>query len=99
MRSKYMLLPASTKITPLQRVRHGTRFAIACYWFFLFASILATLWSGCDVHAQEQSGAGLSQTSATSAPPPVPNDAPTDAALAQARSAVQAGSFSSAEAI
>jgi Flp pilus assembly protein TadD len=99
MRSKYMLLPASTKITPLQRVRHGTRFAIACYWFFLFASILATLWSGCDVHAQEQSGAGLSQNSATSAPPPVPNDAPTDAALAQARSAVQAGSFSSAEAI
>src|SRR5258708_36129223 len=100
---KYILLPASTKIlTPLQSERYWSRFRITCYWFFLFVCILSALWRGCDVQAQEQSGADLSQNSAPSAlpqsvlPQSVPHDArtePADAWLARARTEVQAGSF------
>jgi tetratricopeptide (TPR) repeat protein len=101
---KYILLPTSTKIsTPLPSERHRSRFGIACYWFLWFVCILPAWWRGCDVHAQEQSGASLPQNPASSAlPQPVPHDAPTeamDALLAQARTAVQAGSFSGAEAM
>ena len=101
---KYILLPASTKIlTPLQSERHWSRFRITCYWFFLFVCILPALWRGCDVQAQEQSGADLSQNSAPSAlPPSAPHDSPTepaDAWLARARTALRAGSSSSAEAM
>src|SRR6266851_526371 len=101
---KYILLPASTKIlTPLQSERHWSRFRITCYWFFLFVCILPALWRGCDVQAQEQSGADLSQNSAPSAlPQSAPHDAPTepaDAWLARARTALRAGSSSSAEAM
>jgi tetratricopeptide (TPR) repeat protein len=101
---KYILLPASTNIlTPLQSERYWSRFRITCYWFFLFVCILSALWRGCDVQAQEQSGADLSRNSAPSAlPQSVPHDArtePADAWLARARTEVQAGSFSSAEAM
>jgi tetratricopeptide (TPR) repeat protein len=101
---KDILLAAFTKIlTPLQSERPWSRFRITWYCFFLFVCILPTLRRGCDVQAQEQSGADLSQNSAPSALPQLaPHDAPTEPAdpwLARARTAVQAGSFSSAEAM
>jgi tetratricopeptide (TPR) repeat protein len=101
---KHILLPEPKKIPhPLPAERCRSRFGIACYWFLLSVCICPALWRECVVHAQEQSGAGLSQNSASSTlPQPVPLDlhtGPADALLAQARTAVQAGSFSSADAM
>jgi tetratricopeptide (TPR) repeat protein len=73
---------------------HLSRFGIVCYWFLLLFYILLPWWGG--LHAQAQSPA-------SSAPPPsAPHDAqtgPTDALLTQARTEIQAGSFSSADAM
>jgi tetratricopeptide (TPR) repeat protein len=112
MRFKHIVLPASTKIrVSLSGERHRGRVGIACDWLLLLVCIIPALWRGCDVHAQQQSraqsgaqsGAGLSpNTSLPAAPQPAPHGAPSaamDALLAQARAAVQAGSFSSAEAM
>jgi Flp pilus assembly protein TadD len=55
---------------------------------FLFLCSLAIGW-GCNLHAQEQSAAGLPLSPPSSEPAP----------LAQARTAIEAGSFSNAEAV
>jgi len=80
---------------------HRSRFGKVCYWFLLFFCILPPWWRGCNAHGQEQPS--LSQSSASSPlPPSAPHDAqtgPGDALLTQARTAIQAGSFSSADAM
>jgi tetratricopeptide (TPR) repeat protein len=101
---KYTLLPSAIKLVPpLRGESCGGRFGVA-YWLLLFVCIFCifpTVWLEGNVHGQEQTGVGLSQNSASSAlPQSTPSDAgtePTDAWLAQARAAVQAGSFLSAE--
>jgi tetratricopeptide (TPR) repeat protein len=80
---------------------HRIRFGIVCYWFLLLLCILPPWWRGC--YAQEQPGDSLTQSSASSPLPPsapqVAQTGPTDALLTQARTAIQAGSFSSADAM
>lgn len=90
MRSKPMVVPPAARIrTPLPR---EARPRMAYAWLLCFVCIFPALWSGCVAHAQE-----IPQL----APPkPAPEDAQLkerDALLAQATSAVQAGSFSDAE--
>jgi tetratricopeptide (TPR) repeat protein len=96
---KHILLPVPTKIpNPLPGERWRSPLGVACYWLLLPVCIHPTWWRGCVVHAQE--GASSSQNSAPS-PPPTSDvqTGPADALLAQARTAVQAGSFSSADAM
>jgi tetratricopeptide (TPR) repeat protein len=96
---KHILLPVPTKIpNPWPGERWRSRLGVACYWLLLPVCIHPTWWRGCVVHAQEE--ASLSQNSASSPLPPSDvQTGPADALLAQARTAVQAGSFSSADAM